>query len=87
MDRTGRVNGPFKRLKVMTQAATIRAELHAEGFAGSLTLEKLSNATGARTIDIGGAIKHLVGLGLLGVKPGRGPYRRATAMIDHEYEA
>lgn len=46
--------------------------LHAEGFARSLTLEKLSNATGARTIDIGGAIKHLVGLGLIGVKPGSG---------------
>jgi N6-adenosine-specific RNA methylase IME4 len=26
MDRTGRVNGPFKRLKVMRQAAAIRAE-------------------------------------------------------------
>ena len=49
-----------------------RRPLKAEGFAGSLSIERMAQSIGARTIDVSAAIKRLVEFGLVAIKPGAG---------------
>jgi hypothetical protein len=46
--------------------------LHAEGFAGGLSTERMAHRIGAEPRDIRIAVKHLLELGLLAVQPGGG---------------
>ncbi len=48
--------------------------LRAEGFASFPTIEMMAKSSGARSIDISGAIRRLVGLALIAVRPGSGRY-------------
>jgi hypothetical protein len=43
--------------------------LHERGYASVPSIEQMAKSSGARSIDISGAIRHLVGLALLAVKP------------------
>src|SRR5437016_5771687 len=46
--------------------------LQVQGFAGSVTIEKMAAHVGVETLSIRSSIKHLIELCLLGVKPGGG---------------
>jgi hypothetical protein len=56
--------------------------LRERGYASSATIEKMALSSRTRSIDITSAIKHLVGLALLAVKPGAGA-RRNEYLIEH----
>jgi hypothetical protein len=49
--------------------------LHERGCASVPSIKTMARSTGTRSIDITSAIKHLVGLALLAVKPGAGARR------------
>jgi hypothetical protein len=49
--------------------------LEQRGYASVPSIEQMAKSSGARSIDISGAIRHLVGLALLAVKPGAGARR------------
>jgi hypothetical protein len=46
--------------------------LYSEGFAGSLSFERMAKKIEADARDVRFAVNHLIGLGLVAVKPGAG---------------
>jgi|SRR5882672_639639 hypothetical protein len=50
-------------------------QLAQRGYASFPSIEQMAKSSGARPIDISGAIKRLVGLALLAVRPGSGRWR------------
>src|SRR5882672_7772282 len=50
-------------------------QLAQRGYASFPSIEMMAKSSGARPIDISGAIKRLVGLALLAVRPGSGRWR------------
>ncbi len=54
--------------------------LHERGCASVPSIEMMATSTGARPIDITGAIRNLVGLALLAVRPGAGARRNEYLM-------
>ena len=60
---------------VLEAIAGYYRRLQAEGFASFPSIERMALDCGTRTIDISGAIKNLIGLALIAVRPGSGPRR------------
>jgi hypothetical protein len=50
-------------------------ELGERGVASFPSIKAMAQSSGARTIDVSGAIRNLVGLALIAVRPGSGPRR------------
>ena len=61
--------------QVLEAIAGYYRRLQAEGFASFPSIERMALDCGTRTIDISGAIKNLIGLALIAVRPGSGPRR------------
>jgi len=60
---------------VLDAVAAYYRLLHERGYGRPPTIEQMAKSAQVRSIDISEAIKHLVGLALLAVKPGAGGRR------------
>jgi hypothetical protein len=66
--------------QVLDVIAGYYRRLQAEGFASFPSIEQMALSSGVRPIDITGAIKRLVSLALLAVRPGSGRWRNEYLM-------
>jgi DNA-binding transcriptional regulator YhcF (GntR family) len=67
-------------LAVLLAVAEYYRLLHERGYASLPSIEQMAQSAQVRGIDISDAIKHLIGLGLVAVKPGAGARRNEYLM-------
>ena len=62
-------------LSILSGVAAYYRLLHERGNASSPSIEEIALSSGTRSVDVTGAIKNLVGLALIAVRPGSGRWR------------